>query len=235
MSDTPPGWYADPAAPHMLRWWDGFRWTEHLEPVPGHTGAPRPATPDGEPLAGWWWRALAYFLDSLIAGVAVTLVSLPSQIAVQRELADVQEDLQRQLDAGEPGAFSDYFSATWDVYGDHLVGLVVLPLIVTFTYHAAFLRWKGATPGKLICGLRVRRRSEPGRLPGAVIAVRLLGQFGAPSLASALLLTSDSVGTFFVLWLAMTAYLLTDVLWALGKRKQALHDVFAGTNVVRTR
>ncbi|WP_328774384.1 DUF2510 domain-containing protein [Streptomyces sp. NBC_00286] len=26
----PPGWYPDPSAPHVERWWDGTRWTEHM-------------------------------------------------------------------------------------------------------------------------------------------------------------------------------------------------------------
>ncbi|MGX1268884.1 DUF2510 domain-containing protein [Streptomyces phaeoluteigriseus] len=30
MSPTPPpGWYADPTAPHQERWWDGTTWTDH--------------------------------------------------------------------------------------------------------------------------------------------------------------------------------------------------------------
>lgn len=29
MYDTPPGWYRDPSAPHLERWWDGAAWTEH--------------------------------------------------------------------------------------------------------------------------------------------------------------------------------------------------------------
>ncbi|MGW3288302.1 DUF2510 domain-containing protein [Streptomyces sp. NPDC001002] len=35
----PPGWYPDPSAPHLQRWWDGTAWTEHWQapeaPVPG--------------------------------------------------------------------------------------------------------------------------------------------------------------------------------------------------------
>jgi hypothetical protein len=29
-ADPPPGWYPDPYGQARLRWWDGWRWTEHL-------------------------------------------------------------------------------------------------------------------------------------------------------------------------------------------------------------
>nr|WP_280878198.1 DUF2510 domain-containing protein [Streptomyces pseudovenezuelae] len=39
MTPPPPGWYPDPSAPHLQRWWDGTAWTEHWHapeaPVPG--------------------------------------------------------------------------------------------------------------------------------------------------------------------------------------------------------
>ncbi|WP_225611861.1 DUF2510 domain-containing protein, partial [Streptomyces sp. H28] len=43
----PPGWYRDPHAPHLERWWDGTAWTEHRR-APGPAGAPgMPGTPGG--------------------------------------------------------------------------------------------------------------------------------------------------------------------------------------------
>ncbi|MFF9279431.1 DUF2510 domain-containing protein [Streptomyces griseosporeus] len=48
----PPGWYRDPSAPHLERWWDGTAWTDHRRapqaPVPPAPFAPHQAGP-GQP------------------------------------------------------------------------------------------------------------------------------------------------------------------------------------------
>ncbi|MEV7858748.1 DUF2510 domain-containing protein [Streptomyces hirsutus] len=41
-----PGWYPDPHAPHLERWWDGTAWTEHRR-TPGAPGGPVPPSPGG--------------------------------------------------------------------------------------------------------------------------------------------------------------------------------------------
>ncbi len=58
------------------------------------------------------------------------------------------------------------------------------PFVFAVAYFVLFLRWKGATPGKLICGLRVRLRERPGRLPWSTIAIRVGVQSVLPWLAS---------------------------------------------------
>ncbi|MFE9774305.1 DUF2510 domain-containing protein [Streptomyces sp. NPDC005931] len=40
----PPGWYRDPSAPHLERWWDGTAWTEHRRAPETHGG---PVPPGG--------------------------------------------------------------------------------------------------------------------------------------------------------------------------------------------
>ncbi|MFD3827410.1 DUF2510 domain-containing protein, partial [Streptomyces sp. NPDC058625] len=42
-----PGWYPDPHAPHLERWWDGTVWTEHRRTpeAPGGAGPPPPRGP----------------------------------------------------------------------------------------------------------------------------------------------------------------------------------------------
>ncbi|TXS45849.1 DUF2510 domain-containing protein [Streptomyces sp. uw30] len=51
----PPGWYRDPSAPHMERWWDGTAWTEHRRapeaPAPAVPTPPVPGPPAYEPHA----------------------------------------------------------------------------------------------------------------------------------------------------------------------------------------
>ncbi|MET9815718.1 DUF2510 domain-containing protein [Streptomyces sp. NPDC006355] len=41
-----PGWYPDPHAPHLQRWWDGTAWTEHRR-APEAPGGPVPPPPGG--------------------------------------------------------------------------------------------------------------------------------------------------------------------------------------------
>ncbi|MEU9449371.1 DUF2510 domain-containing protein [Streptomyces sp. NPDC048277] len=40
---TPPGWYSDPQAPHLERWWDGGAWTVHRRTPSGLPAPPTPA------------------------------------------------------------------------------------------------------------------------------------------------------------------------------------------------
>lgn len=51
MTTPPPGWHPDPDNPHLVRWWDGHRWTEHTHqatnsapplPAAGHPESQQP-------------------------------------------------------------------------------------------------------------------------------------------------------------------------------------------------
>ncbi|QOV41133.1 DUF2510 domain-containing protein [Streptomyces ferrugineus] len=92
----PPGWYRDPSAPHLERWWDGTAWTEHRRapedaaqpaPTPGPQAYGPPATapttpgpPAAGPASGRTPKVVA-----LIAAGAVLLTAIVTGVIVLRE------------------------------------------------------------------------------------------------------------------------------------------------------
>ena len=229
MSGMAPGWYPDPdprsGGTSTVRWWDGERWTEHLGgPGGGPTYGqdPRARTPDGEELAGWGRRLGASVLDSLITLTVSTLLALPFWREIGSYYLDV---IRRSVDAAESGG-PVQAPGTLEIYGDlagPLLAITAIGLVVSVAYHAGFLRWRGATPGKTALGMRVRLRERPGRLPWSAVGKRLAVQY-VPSLFTAIPFVGALVGLFPFL----------DGLWPLwDDKRQALHDKAAGTNVVR--
>jgi uncharacterized RDD family membrane protein YckC len=221
-------------------------WTEHVAPAEPHAAAPAqqyaavrpgPTTPDGQPLSGWWWRVLAYLIDAVGIGIVANIVSIPSQVGMQRDLNALNRELQRRLDTDPSQApLGWYFDRLFDVFQDHALTLFLPSLAITLVYHCVLLRWKGATLGKLAVGLRVRRREAPGRLPWGAIAVRVAVQFALVNAAMLIGFAAGSLGLLVALMLVGSLFVLLDCLWPLWDgRRQALHDKVAGTNVVRVR
>ncbi|WP_205474457.1 RDD family protein [Nocardioides sp. SYSU D00038] len=249
MTQTPGGWHPDPTQPGQLRWWDGTRWTEHTAPAappaaypastapgpgpapasspygPPAYGSPRTSaatTPDGQRLAGWWLRVVATLVDGLVLTPIVLALAWPWTGRIVEAYGDYFDEA---LDAAERGGASPPVTDLMtDIAGPMLaVGLVWLLTSLVWTF--GFLRAFGATPGKLLLGLRVRLRDTPGRLPWSAIAKR----WGVQSIGQVSGFV-PFVGTFGSL------FSLLDVLWPLwDDKKQALHDKAAGTNVVRVR
>jgi len=236
----PAGWYPDPTPPQsggppLLRWWDGTRWTAHVETVPGAVPAwagPAPArpqgptTPDGQPLAGWWQRVAASVLDSLILGLPANLLTLPWQLRMQLDLQDLVD---------EPLSADEFLDGLVGILQSNLPAFLV-PSLLGLAYMGVLLRWKGATVGKMALGIAVRLREQPGQLPWSAIAIRLIVY---PALTTVLMLIALFSGSLALgLTLLLVALLLSwaDVLLPLvDPKRQAIHDKLAGTNVVRTR
>jgi len=241
MTQAPAGWYQDPGAPPgappHVRYWDGSAWTHHVQPAYG--GPPRPAgptTPDGQPLSGWWWRVLASVIDGVVLGIAGNIVTLPVQIGMQRDLNEVMDRYLDTSGTGQPADLTALWGDMADIYRDHVLGLIVVPLVLSLAYFVVFLRWKGATPGKLACGLRVRLRERPGRLPWSTIAVRLSVQTLLPWGLLVLGVLSGSLGVLVLCYFAAMAFYALDALWATwNKNRQTIHDLAARTQVVRLR
>ena len=236
MTQIPAGWYPDPAPvapgrPPAQRYWDGQTWTEHVHPGPsyqsGYTAAPTgPTTPDGVRLAGWWQRVGAYLLDALIVGVVSSILTLPLQLRMQKDMTALMDRYNATL-AGPNATFDtgQFFRDYLHLLGPVLTWSALIGFALWAAYNAIFLRTRGATPGKMALGLAVRLRDQPGTLPWSAIALRVLVQHGVALLAVVPLL-----------YLALSWFPALDALWASwdGKR-QALHDKAARTNVIRTR
>jgi uncharacterized RDD family membrane protein YckC len=242
----------DPQGPSgRQRYWDGGQWTQHVhDPAPqpaatvqpppypsypqGATGgtpfgqaAPYaqpvssgPTTPDGVRISNWWRRVLAVIVDVVVQLPLYALAAVPAIVWQWDALSTWFSDLS---DAIENDAADPPDPALFDPTTGPGFVLVLSLIVATTLYSVLFLRWKGATPGKLIVGLRVRLRETPGQLPWSTIA-RRVGFVTGLSVAS-------QIPVFgFVFGLVA----LLDYLWPLWDGKnQALHDKVAGTNVVR--
>jgi uncharacterized RDD family membrane protein YckC len=238
VTQTPADWYPDPSDDRQLRYWDGSAWTAHAAPSPVPAQPTGPTTPDGEPLAGWWWRVLAYVLDSFIVGTVVSIVGIPAQIQMQREFMPVMDRFSRELEQNPetPPDFGAFFGEYVDILQGYWLWIAVPSVAITLLYWAGFLRWKGGTPGKLALGMRVRLRDSPGTLPWSSILARTALQFGVGWTIFGLAIGTSSL-TFVVVALPLAVLIPTlDSLWATwDPKRQTLHDKLARTNVVKTR
>lgn len=173
-----------------------------------------PSTPDGQPLAGWWRRVLARLLDGLIIGIVGGVIAsflVPDFFGQYLDWAMTIEDPLAQPPA-ELLAAQVRFTATLGV--------------IAMVYELVMVTLAGGTLGKLITGLRVRLRDEPGKIGWGPSALRVLVYQGVGIIGS--FLTALSFLT--------SAFGLLNVLWPLwDSKKQALHDKVAKTNVVKTR
>jgi uncharacterized RDD family membrane protein YckC len=216
-----PGWYPDPTGPQgQLRYFDGRRWTEHraaMPSAPPHYAPPQVATkttPDGRPLASWGARLGAWFLDALFQGMLTAVVLLPLWISLFKGMLD---NAQRWSDAhplgGSPSDPFYMYQGQWGTFA----WLIALSVVLQWLYVIGFWRWKQATPGKLILGLRIEFRDHSGPLTWGAIFKRWLVQY-----ATALVYGAGAI------------FQLLDGLWPLwDERGQALHEKWPGTNVVR--
>lgn len=181
----------------------------------GYPGQGGPATPDGQPLAGWWKRVLARIIDAII----VFFVTLPATGYFFYRYAEAALDYQRAaLDRGD----SPFVMTLPPEVLKWLTPATLILLVLYAFYDYFFLTRSGATPGKKAVGISVRLSTVPGP-PPALAVLKRCGFYHGLGLLGAI----PSVGTLF-------AFIsLIDILWPLwDARKQSLHDKVAATNVV---
>ncbi len=243
---APSGWYPDPVDSRTERYWDGWQWSRNTRPFNGPVrqpsqpaGYPAPVpggawprnqptqTPSGQanftedrvPLARWGWRLLAVVVDTVLVGIVVTLLSIPIYL---RMLGPFRDYISKILEAARTGQPPPAAPSTTELLSatDQLLAALIA-IAVGMVYHVLFLRLRQATPGKLVCGLLVVPADQGqvrGGLPWRMAIVR-----------AAVWVIPGQSAIFYLLR-------LVDGLFPLWHRKrQALHDVAAGTQVVKLR
>ena len=186
----------------------------------------RDFTPDGEPLAGWGRRYAAHVIDDLFLwGLSIAFGWHFLSVIVQTYIATVNQMLDAER-AGRPPLPADQLAAQlMTAIGPAVSGFFIVATLVNFAYVVGFLKGFQATPGMMAIGLQVRLRARPGPLPWGTVLMRWLFQSGY-----------TLVGLLPVWGTLTSVYWLLDNLWPLWDRKrQALHDKAARTNVVRLR
>ena len=186
-------------------------------PVYGYPAGPVAVTADGVPLAGWWWRVLATVIDYILLTTVVVIVAAPVWLPIYEAFAAY---LEAVIEAAQAGAAAPpVMEPNQLVPVRAQVVLTAVSVGLGMLYHATFLRWKGATLGKLACRLRVvpvDRGLDPGPLSWNAVIIRA-SVWVLPGISSLLAL-----------------FTVVDVLFPLWQpKRQALHDLAAKTQVVR--
>jgi len=176
------------------------------------------ATPDGQPLSGWWRRVAARIIDNILAG----LIALPfSGYFVWQYLQWSIDYFQGVFDAAAAGAPPPSSALPAEVY-KWIIPITLISAAVAFAYEFFFLTKKGATPGKMALSIAVRLRERPG-LPSTVAIAKRAGFFAAIGVLGLVPLVGTLLGLVALL----------DYLWPLwDDKKQTFADKIMNTVVV---
>lgn len=189
-------------------------------PIAGGTAYQRgPTTADGAPLASYAVRVGAYLIDAVITGV---LGMLAGGWFLWRAIEPVIPRLQAAIEAQDEAAINAAMTA---MDARELLWFSVVTVLVSIAYNLFFLTRWSATPGKLLCGISVRRADAPGVLDLGTAGRRVAFEAGLSALGNLPFVGIVALGVRIV-----------DLLWPLSDRqRQTLHDKFAATVVVQGR
>ncbi|MBK8868056.1 MAG: RDD family protein [Dermatophilaceae bacterium] len=192
---------------------------------PGYAPAPTyawnpggPVTTDGRPLAQWWQRLLAAWLDSIITGIITAILGFPFMRDFFTWYANLLRDLSDSSNTADMATITEQVTAEMTKF---VLPLTLISLVIGVVYTTFFLTRSGATPGKMALGIRVRRVNRSGPLTLVEALRRQALQVGV-----AILSLVPILGTI------ASPVSLLDPLWLLwDPRRQALHDKIADTVV----
>jgi uncharacterized RDD family membrane protein YckC len=158
---------------------------------------------------------LSSVIDGLILATVSAIVLAPIYLRLVREMSDAFAAVVRAAQAGQP---QPQLNAGDLLSVDDQLAITSVTLALQMIYLVTFLRWKAATPGQLVCGLKVVPLDvglSHNPLPWPVILLR-----------SAIWVLPGALGVLVV-------FKLIDALFPLWHpKRQTLHDLAAHTQVV---
>ncbi len=178
-----------------------------------------PRTADGVPLAGWWWRFLAAVIDLMITAMVSSVAALPIYLKM---LPAVRAYMNAAVAAAQHGQATPTIDPTTLISSTDRMWLTAISVAVYLLYFSLFWRFRGATLGQTICGLRVvpaGHGRHTGGLPWTQSVLRAV-VWSVPLTVGSYLLLFAVLDVLFPLWNA---------------ERQAVHDLAARTQLVTTR
>jgi len=147
---------------------------------------------------GFWVRLVAAIIDGVILGVASSAVQLLLVGTAYRPLANMREPLPPDQ------AFAAFGAMMGTLALSMLIGIAIAA-----SYEGFFVSRVGATPGKMVLGLKVVRPN------GAAVS---LGR---------------AVGRYFGKWLSYMTLGIGFLIAGFDAEKRAMHDMILDTRVVK--
>ena len=156
----------------------------------------------GRRFGGFWIRFLAIIIDAIILWVATLIVRIPLGLLGLGGLG--LAGLGRNADPAQALAALPAIMS--------LIGLsIFIQFALSLAYEVYFLSTRGATPGKMVLGLKVIRADG-----GPISAGLAVGRYFGKMLSG------------MILWIGF-------IIAGFDSEKRALHDHICGTRVVYTR
>jgi len=185
-------------------------------------GAPQPVgyvtpPPAGFVYVGFWRRLGAYVIDSIIVAIPVGILEWP--LVLQPTINQVISQLKLAQNGQPVSSISFSTLVPWSTL--LLVGL--FGALISFLYFGLQVAFYDRTIGMRVIGARVARADNGGRI-GLDKAVLRSTIFWVPALFGFAPYASTPLGLLV---------LLAAIWVAFNPRKQGLHDLLAGTVVIR--